>query len=77
VADLRTDRERAYWEHWRKSLRENPRDGLPAFLDELERIDEAHAAGTGNGTVIGRYPAAEPEAAAPARPAARRRTTPK
>lgn len=43
MTDLRAAREQAYWEHWRKSLREDPRGGLPAFLDALEAIDQAHA----------------------------------
>lgn len=38
MTDLRADLETAYWEHWRKALRDNPRDGLPAFLDRLEEI---------------------------------------
>lgn len=41
MTDLRAAREAAYWEHWRKALRDNPRDGLPAFLDALDAIDEA------------------------------------
>lgn len=43
MSGLRAAREAAYWAHWRKSLRENPRDGLPAFLDELERLDREFA----------------------------------
>lgn len=42
MADLRAAREAAFWDHWRKSLRDNPRNGLPAFLDELERLDDKH-----------------------------------
>lgn len=44
MTDLRADLEAAYWDHWRKALRDNPRDGLPAFLDALEAIDREHAA---------------------------------
>lgn len=35
---VRAALEAAYWEHWRKALRDNPRDGLPAYLDALEKI---------------------------------------
>lgn len=39
---VRDDREKAYWDCWRAGLRDNPRDALPAFLDALEAIDQAH-----------------------------------
>lgn len=38
MTSLRDDLESAYWEHWRKALRDNPRDGLPAYLNRLEEI---------------------------------------
>lgn len=45
MPDLRTDLANAYWEHWRKALRDNPRDGLPAYLDRLIEVFGEHAAG--------------------------------
>jgi len=45
VTDLRAALEAAYWDHWRRSLRDNPRDGLPAFLDRLEEVVREQAPG--------------------------------
>jgi len=49
---IREAREAAYWDHFRRGLRDNPRDALPAFLDALEVIGQADFAarnGIGDG----------------------------
>ena len=76
MSDLRAARAAAITRHQR-GLGDDFARELPRLLDDLEAIDEKRAAGTGNGTVIGQYPAAEPAPAAvkpAARPAPRRRT---